>query len=187
MPLVNAPVFGKLLTILGIRESVALTKVDLSRAVATVPTTGAIRAEVSEFRLFQLSNTEVGAATRSTDPRMAANWDNILLRGAEGATAVPADHDYQIVSLGATADAAITVAIRRRISPTTGASLQMLWIAASQSDDVSFGTPFQQTQSALWSPAGDPSLIQTHFSGAAVVTVTLGVISAPPGVLWPTP
>lgn len=103
----NAPVFGKLLSALGIRESVALTDVDLSRAVPVIELSTVIRGRQvdTRFMSIEVSHVGAGAITVDVDPRRAADFDRVLLNGTSldpslsPGTAVPDDHDYLIMGI----------------------------------------------------------------------------------------
>jgi len=191
--LVNAPIFGKFMSMLGIRENVALTKVDLSRAIPVIPLDLALLAERATYQTFVHISTQVAAAAVALDPRSVNNWDTIFTNNREfvagaGQIAVPADHDYRILSVGGTNDSAVTLMFRRAVTATAGASLQSIWFGADRVSEVyhnDTSPTIQNSASALFSPAFDPSTTEILVSGAGDLTFMIGVVSAPPGILKP--
>jgi len=188
--LVNAPIFGRLLTLLGIRENVALTKVDLSRAIPTIHTNGAILAEVGEYRTFQHLSVQVAAAEVTLDPRSATNWDEIQTRGEITTDPVPADHDYIIYSAGVDLSVNREVLLFREFTTGLGVSAEALFfyssvIAAQGAGYHNDGVVLVNFPSSSFSPVGDPTIVRVGVGGAVTLGVTMRVLSAPPGLLFP--
>jgi len=186
---VVAPVFGKFMDLLRIRETVALTTVDLSAANPTIDLNGAMLAELGEYRVFQAGAVVVGADTVAVDPRVAANWDAIHFRGQETVIPVPADHDYVIYSMGLRMELATTVFYIRNLIGTAVLTSEILgmWDTVTAAD-LAFHSDGPQTmnyQSSMFSPVGDPSSCILDIGGSATVALQLRVLSAPPGLIFP--
>jgi len=185
----NAPVFGRLLDYLNIRETVALTDVDLSRAIPTVATNNSILRFRSTVQIFSVLRTTVAADTRAANPRTAANWTTIMSGdGRELGRGVPADHDMMILSVGASSDLATDMSYFSTLTATGGASLIMLMAWNALFNEVAFNDAapaVQNLPSAFWSPANDIRTFSWRIGAAGDNTLQVVVIDAPAGVMTP--
>jgi len=187
MPLITVQIFGKLVKALGIKEAVALTKLDLTRAIPVFDLDRIVRSELVDIRVFQFIEGVGGAGVVALDPRIITNWDAIVVNGIEtGGTVVPADHDFLIVAGGADSTVTQDIAYFRRVTTSIGDSEQMLFFWNTPLDQVMFnsaGPVKQNLHEAYFDRPTDPGTYFISIAAASTVGLTLTVLSAPPGIL----
>lgn len=192
--LATAPIFRKVLEAWGIRESVALTKVDLSRAVPVLPLGDIVQAERTTHCVFMLSNVYGAGGAIDADPRDIADWDTIIVNGqvtdpsASPLGLIPVGNDYAVLSAGGTSTADIGVTWVKR-SVTAGASPFLAlygWTGTRNSTLINVGgNGALVPKTGMWVPSGDVGDFDLFATAAATVDFQVELLHAPPGVLRP--
>jgi len=194
MGLVNAPVFGKVLGWLGIRETVALTSVDFSRAIPTVPMQGPIFAERATYRVFMATHVAIGAETNDADPRDPSDWSNVIINGvvadpsATPGLVVPSGHDFLILGIGVSLSASVRTIYVRENDTGVFTAAQTLYHADASAGGFSSDTDGSMVQNypgALFFPQADTSDCKFFIAGAVTANLVVSVVSAPEGAIHP--
>jgi len=196
-------VFAAVVDALGFTGDGALTKIDLSAAIPTFDTQPSVESAQVRYSEFVLLRTDAGAITSGVDidPHVLGDWTEILNRGriliGVGGSAVPDDHDAWVVRAGVmgTVAASFTDASIFTTAATTGSgSAQMELFFADTSDDANrpvFRAATHESPILIplpwWVPPVDEQTGSLRFrlvtSAAVSTNLTLGILSAPRGVL----
>lgn len=194
MALVTASIFKKILSAWRIRESVALTKIDLGRAIPVLPLETSIQAEVATHLQFMLLNVFVAAGRIDADPRTPSDWNRIIVNGqstdpsASFLGAIPTDHDYVILGAGGKSDAsAVSATLAKRTSGNPDPEVALFHWTGSEDEVLhnANGPAAQVLQAGMWVAAGDPGFLVLVVSDASTVDFQVDILHAPQGILRP--